>query len=262
MTCLQSLYAAKPDHWDLKIYLVDDASTDGSNQAIIDFDPSIQIIMGDGKWFWAHSMYQAEMAIVEPYDAIMWLNDDVELDIDSLSRLDEFNSNNSNSILIGQFRSSVEEKITYGGYLKYDQHPFHFNLFYSAYNLMQVDTFNGNLVLIPKLISKKVGPIDGGFAHAYADIDYGLRAKQLGVEMLIIPGFVGTCDNNPDINFNGLAGKLTSLLSTKSLPIKSQIRFLKRHGNFTWPIYFIAPFIKLLFTPSVSFFRFAKSGNK
>lgn len=258
ITCLQSLYAAKLDHWDMRIYLVDDASTDGSYQAIADFDPSIQIIIGNGNWFWAHSMYQAELAIVEPYDAVMWLNDDIELNIDSLWRLDDFNSKNSESILIGQFRSSVEEKITYGGFLKYDQHPFHFNLIYSANILMHVDTFNGNLVFIPKSISEKVGPIDGGFAHAYADIDYGLRAKQLGVEMLIIPGFIGICDANPKANFNNLADELAFLLNTKSSPIKSQIRFLRRHSNFTWPIYFFAPFVNLLLRSLFRFFRISK----
>jgi len=176
----------------------------------------------------------------------MWLNDDTKLDIDSLKRLDSFYSKNSNSILIGQFRSNTEENITYGGYLEYDRHPFNFKQIYAEDNLMRADTFNGNLVFIPKLISEKVGPIDGGFAHAYADIDYGLRAKRLGIEMLVIPAFLGFCDANPRTKFKNIREEFKALFGTKFSPIKSQIRFLRRHGNFLWPVYLFAPILKVL----------------
>jgi len=249
--CLESLYAAKPSNWDLKIYLVDDGSTDETSEAVQRFDPAIQIIKGNGSWYWAHSMYQAEMSINAPFDAIMWLNDDIKLNLDSLDRINNQLKSNLGSIFICQFHSSTTNDLTYGGYVKYDKHPFRFKLIHAQDELMTADTFNGNLVFIPSIASKIVGPIDGEFAHAYADIDYGLRAKRLGVEMLIIPGFAGTCDINPEGDSKSLADALDSLLSTKRSPIKSQIRFLKRHGSFNWPIYLIAPFIKIV---SVSVF--------
>jgi GT2 family glycosyltransferase len=180
------------------------------------------------------------------------------LSADSLKRADACNSYNPNSILIGQCRSSAEERITYGGYLKYDSHPFHFEQIYAVNDLMQVDTFNGNVVIIPKTVSDMVGRIDGVFAHAYADIDYGLRAKRLGVEMLVIPGFLGICDENPRIELKRLRDEIRHLVGTKSLPIKSQIRFLRRHGNLTWPIYLLGPFIKIIFRFSVRFLRLSK----
>jgi GT2 family glycosyltransferase len=249
--CLESLYAAKPSNWNLKIYLVDDGSTDGTGDAVEQFDPTIQIIKGDGNWYWAHSMYQAEMAINEPHDVIMWLNDDTKLDVDSLSKIDFQFALNPDSILIGQFQCSTTNDLTYGGYAKYDRHPFHFKQLHAQGELMTADTFNGNLVFISSTASNIVGPIDGEFAHAYADIDYGLRAKRLGVEMFIIPGFAGTCDNHPKRDSKSLADALNLLLSTKHSPLKSQIRFLKRHGSLNWPIYLIAPFIRIF---SVSIF--------
>jgi len=255
---LESLYAAKPSNWDLKIYLVDDGSTDGTSEAIEQFDPAIQITKGNGSWYWAHSMHQAEMAINEPCDAILWLNDDVKLDIDSLGRIHDQFVANSESILVGQFRSSAIDSLTYGGYVKYDKHPFHFKHVYVQDQLKLADTFNGNLVFIPISVSKTVGPIDGEFAHAYADMDYGLRARSVGTKIIIIPGFVGICDTNPVTDFNSFADELTFLLSKKSSPVGSQIRFLRRHGNFTWPIYFMAPFTKVLFRSLFRFFRISK----
>ena len=245
--CLESLYAAKPDNWNLKIYLVDDGSSDGTGDAVEQFDPTIEIIKGDGNWYWAHSMYQAEMAINEPHDAIMWLNDDTKLNIDSLRKFDIQLALNPDSILIGQFKSSSNDNLTYGGYKKYGRHPFHFKHVFAQDESLPVDTFNGNLVLIPIAVSRKIGSIDGGYAHAYADIDFGLRARTGGIKLGVVPGFIGDCDNNVTPGYNNLIKALRALVGTKSLPIKSQIRYLKRHGSWDWPIYLVAPFIGTIF---------------
>jgi len=245
--CLESLYAAKPSNWNLKIYLVDDGSTDGTGDAVEQFDPTIQIIKGDGNWYWAHSMYQAEMAIKEPHDAIMWLNDDTKLDIDSLRKIDFQLALNPDSILIGQFKSSSSDNLTYGGYKKYDRHPFHFKNVLAQDELLPVDTFNGNLVLIPITVSRKIGSIDGEYAHAYADIDFGLRARSVGIKLGVVPGFIGDCDKSDPAIYNNLIQELRALVSTKSSPIKSQIRYLRRHGDHFWPIYLVAPFIRTIF---------------
>jgi hypothetical protein len=36
------------------------------------------------------------------------------------------------------------------------------------------------------------------------------------------------------------------LASKKYLPIRSQIRFCKRHGGVEWPIYVIAPYVRAI----------------
>jgi GT2 family glycosyltransferase len=208
------------------------------------FDPTIQIIKGDGNWYWAHSMYQAQVAICHPYDAIMWLNDDTELSSGSLERIDGYFALTPNSILIGQFKGRENNNVTYGGYIKYDRHPFHFKQVYARDELIPCDTFNGNLVFIPYAVSDKIGKIDGGFAHAYADLDFGLRASALGIKINVVPGFVGICDTNPQPKFENLIEEIKALMSAKSSPIRSQIRFLKKHGRWNWPIYLVAPFIK------------------
>ena len=244
--CLESLYAAKPSHWDLKIYLVDDGSTDGTSGAVEQFDPMIQIIKGNGEWYWAFSMYQAEMSIKESCDAILWLNDDTKLEIDSIERIHNQFVLNRDSVLIGQFRSSLNNTLTYGGLVKYDKHPFHFKPVYARDTLISADTFNGNLVFIPIAISKAIGPIDGEFAHAYADIDYGLRARAQGVKIGVIPGFIGICETNPQPKYRSLTEELKGLLRVKATPLKSQIRFLKRHGGIFLVVFIVTPFFRVL----------------
>ena len=225
--CLESLFAAKPANWDLRIYLVDDGSSDGTSEAVRKFDPGIKIIKGDGNWFWAHSMYQAEMAIDQPHDAILWINDDVILNTESLSTMASYLATHPFAILIGQFKASLNNKLTYGGYQKYDRHPFHFRHVHAETTVKLVETFNGNLVLIPKVISDIVGKIDGDFAHAYADIDYGLRARVNDIEMYVLPGFSGICDPNNEPMLNNLIDEFRLLLSKKNSPLGSQTRFLK-----------------------------------
>jgi GT2 family glycosyltransferase len=247
VNCIESLYLSKPENWNLQIYLVDDASTDGTVQAVQKKDPNIRITHGDGNWYWAQSMYQAELSIQEPYDAILWLNDDVEVCLDSLRRVEKYFVSNPQSILVGQLRSKETESLTYGGYLKYDYHPFHFRPEYAIHELKEVDTFNGNFIFIPKSVSDIVGKIDGVFSHGYADIDYGLRARRLKIPMLLIPGFIGICNNNPDLVFKTIIQEIKWLLGRKGTPIRSQVRFLKRHGGIFWWVYIATPFLKVFF---------------
>jgi GT2 family glycosyltransferase len=109
-----------------------------------------------------------------------------------------------------------------------------------------VDTFNGNFVFVPKNSESRLGWIDGKFAHAYADCDYGLRANQEGVSNLVLPGYIGTCSTNVIYVSGSRVMNLIRWFGTKRSPIKSQIRFLKRHGPWFWPIYLITPLVRII----------------
>ena len=57
--------------------------------------------------------------------------------------------------------------------------------------IQKIDIFNGNVVLIPYLVYRKIGIIDNFFKHAYADIEYSLRAKKNGIIVISFTGFDG-----------------------------------------------------------------------
>jgi GT2 family glycosyltransferase len=195
-------------------------------------------------------MYQAEVSITTPYDALLWLNNDVVLYDKSLTALEAKRELYSDAILVGQMcSSSNSENITYGGHLKTGRHPFRFEMVKADLAPMYVDTFSGNLVFIPFSLSTLIGHIEGRFQHAYADIDFGLRAKKLKIKIIALPGFMGVCDVNPPLSLRSMTmrKKISLLVSAKYSPIKSQILFLSRHGGIEWPIYLITPFLKIFF---------------
>ncbi|NBO71216.1 MAG: glycosyltransferase family 2 protein [Bacteroidetes bacterium] len=246
LTCLQSLIACKPENVQLNIYICDDGSSDGSETAILSFEQSIKIIRGTGNWYWARSMYEARKFIMENFDELLWLNDDVILFENALELALQFRIQNPNSILIGQFVDPIRNEISYGGYMRRNSNPLSYTRVVAKSGPLSVDTFNGNFVLIPNFLETKLGSIDGRFSHAYADCDYGLRAKKLGVSNLVLPGYIGTCVGNDTDDSGSRLRNVVTWFSKKKSPIKSQIRFFRRHGSWYWPIFLFIPVIRIL----------------
>jgi GT2 family glycosyltransferase len=151
------------------------------------------------------------------------------------------------SILVGQTSDPRSNQITYGGLKRIGRHPHRLQIINAQEKYELADTFCGNIVLIPSKINLSLSGIDGNYQHGYADYDFGYRAKKMGFNMQIIPGFLGTCLVNPPLlsSWNFLK-YLKILTSKKYLPIRSQIRFCKRHGGPEWPIYVIAPYLRAI----------------
>lgn len=242
---INSLVRAIPKNWNLKLFHVDDGSTDGTSMELQNLGLDIKTTLGSGNWFWAHSMFQAQNSIDTEFDALLFMNDDVTLYADSFSYLEKNLETHVHSILVGQFQDPYSGIGTYGGYKRLGRNPLKFEQIFSI-DKVEVDTFNGNFVFIPKQVVDRVGLIDGDFAHAYADCDYGLRAKVLGVKSFLIPGFIGTCIRDEEIPQGNMLNSLKFHFSVKKSPIKSQIRYLSRHGGFEWPIYLFTPVIRII----------------
>src|SRR3978361_250242 len=59
----------------IKVYLVDDASYDGTSDAVNELFPEVQLIQGDGSLFWNGGMRLAFAAAIEHgYDQYLWFN--------------------------------------------------------------------------------------------------------------------------------------------------------------------------------------------
>lgn len=198
ISCLSYLFQNKSTDFLIDIYITDDGCTDGTKEAVSERYPDVTIIQGDGSLFWNRGMRLAwAYASKEDPDYYLWLNDDTELMPDALSRL--LNSSlrmEDKSIIVGStYISSKDKKLSYGGRLKKHNNPV---VEPDNTECVQCDTFNGNVVLIPRSVFEKLGYNDNYYHHSFGDFDYGIVAGLKGVRSYIAPGYYGYCGrNNP-----------------------------------------------------------------
>jgi GT2 family glycosyltransferase len=191
--CLKALYIQQGLNGDFKleVFLVDDASTDGTEEAIKKQFPEVNIIQGNGNLFWNRGMHLAWKTAVatRDFDYYLWLNDDTFLYENALQILlrDKF----PDAIVCGTTQSQHDQKVTYGGYTNKPR-----KLIVPNGKYQKSDYCNGNCVLISREVFNKLGNLDPIFHHAVGDFDYSLRARKLGIEIYVAPDYVGTCESH------------------------------------------------------------------
>ncbi len=232
---------------------MDDGSCDGTSEAASAVSDRVDVIRGDGSLYWARSMQLAEQrALAREPDFLLWLNDDVVLYPDALRTLLGAEAPSKGSrIVVGSVVDPETGNPTYGGVDRVDWHPMRYKLVTSNNcEPRHCATFNGNVVLVPRPVYRRVGGIDGRFAHAFADFDYGLRTRALGFELVATGSAVGTCPRGsqaapwsaPSLS---LATRYRLIFGRKEAPIGSSVRYLRRHGGPLWPFYLLATYLKV-----------------
>lgn len=191
--CLGKLFSQNgvDTDYNICVYLVDDGSSDGTSQAVQKAFPMINVIAGDGNLYWNRGMHAAwKQAEKAEYDYFLWLNDDTYLFQETLHELLECATLTHNqAIICGNTCSKTNyDRITYGG-IHVKQ-----GLLKPNGKIQKCDYFQGNCVLIPQAVYKKVGKLDPFFHHAIGDLDYGLRAKSQKIDAYIAPKIAGTCE--------------------------------------------------------------------
>lgn len=218
LKCLNGIHSQQiPNTINIEVYLTNDGCTDGTAEAIREFFPDTNIIDGDGNLFWNRGMYKAWSAAEESdYDFYLWLNDDTILFENAIaSLLSTSDKMNNGAIIVGYTIDSKRERITYGGRNKYT------GLITDVKGITECDTFNGNIVLIPRQVYKLVGKNDPVFHHAIGDTDYGLRAQKMRIKSYISDVACGICDSHEKL----------PKWSDKNIPLHKRIKFLYRPGG-------------------------------
>lgn len=250
----------------LSIYLVDDASSDGTSEAVLEAFPSVTLIQGNGQLFWTGGMQLAfSKAIEDCYDFYLWLNDDTLLYPDALKNLLEtahwLDQKNEMGIVVGSTKDEETNALSYGGVNSGNwTHPCRFKWISPTDVPQRCDTMNGNCVLISHDIAKEMGGLDTRFRHYAADFDYGLRAKKKNFSVWIAPGFVGNCEYNKTYKVTSNSkllrqdfGQLKKLEDPKGLstqdvilhPINEWKLFTQRHAGPLWLFYWLLPYRRI-----------------
>ena len=258
LLCLEKLFAqtALPE-FTLEVILLDDASTDGTGDAVRARFPSVTVLAGTGQLYWNQGMRAAfAHALGRGFDFYLWLNDDTRLFPTAFETLfgcyRELREQGTEAILTGSTCDGATGKRSYGGCRwktgwKRELEPVEPSM--SAPVLC--DTMNGNCTLIPSSVANEVGNLDPGFTHSFGDFDYGFRAAEAGFPVYAAPGFVGTCSDNArrgtwrDRSVS-LRKRWAHLNSAKGSPFLEWTVYCRRHLGYLWPLYAVSPYLKTI----------------
>ncbi len=258
LSSLRALFAqALPPRVSLTVFQVDDGSSDGTAEAIAAEFPHVRLLAGDGTLFWGGGMRMAfGEALKEDFDHYLWLNDDTVLDSAAIAGLLATHralsaGDRGKIIVVGTTRDPETGLPTYGGVARRSRiHPMKYRLVTPAATAQPCSAMNGNVVLIPRKVAQVVGNISQDYTHSMGDFDYALRARKAGCTLWVAPGYVGTCRQNRMANtwMDGslpLYQRLRKAITVKGLPPGEYGRFLRAHGGFLWPAFWIMPYVRV-----------------
>lgn len=263
LQCLERLFraAAKVPYAKLSVFLLDDASPDGTGDAVLHHYPMVKVIQGAGDLFWNRGMHRAmTIAMEEGFDYYLWLNDDTMLAESALANFIETSDRlrertNKDGIVVGTTETEFGSGLaTYGGRVRLSKwRPLQFQLVLPGAAPSPCDTMNGNCVLIPASVVARIGALDPVFRHSMGDTDYGFRARKAGFDIWVMPGFAGVCPKNrPEGEWVDrkvpLSRRLNKMFGPKALPLWPWAVYTWRHAGLLWPLVWAWPYLNVMRT--------------
>lgn len=221
----------------VSVYMVDDGSTDGTSEAVRERYPSVHIIKGDGTLFWNQGMRLAwSEAAKEDPSFYLWINDDTLLRDGALASLMETSQFLRHRAIVAGTCEDAQGNLSYGGRTK-------------SGKIVRPDpdipepcyTFNGNLVLVPRIVYNSLGNLEPFYHHTFGDYDYGVRAAAKDIIRVVAPGVLATCNRNPGVEkwrdaSLPLKVRFRTLESPTGRPTREQFFFDLRDRGFFWAI--------------------------
>jgi len=183
LACLKNLEKCG----DLQRYyvvIVDDASTDGTKDAINTLYPEVIVLPGNGDLWWTGAMALGmQHAYEQGAEYFIWLNDDCIPGAETLPRLIEFMRTHPDTLVAPTCYSSEADSLT----------PQH-NGFRGRQGcaakqgeIIFVDGMSGWCVGIPASVFRQIGPPDASkFPHYSGDDMYILKATRSGFKACLV----------------------------------------------------------------------------
>ncbi|MDD3370052.1 MAG: glycosyltransferase family 2 protein [Lachnospiraceae bacterium] len=255
--CIKTMAEGNPAiHFSFVV--VDDASTDGTAEALFEMKQDIQldikVIRGNGNLFWNGGMHQGLEYVLnsqEEYDYCMLVNDDVVFTDHALERLIARQQSNPGSVVVGATQDG-NDVMSYGGVKCLSKHRAKFSLMEPSAEIRECDTFNGNCVLIARDLLQQIGNVDPHYIHSMSDYDYGMHIRRIGIPIINSEDFVGICrDNDVDGSWRDPKiprwDRVKRKESPKGLPFKDWFYFIyKNYGVLNAVYHSATPYLRIL----------------
>lgn len=239
LRCLDAVY--RQNFRDFRVALVDDGSTDGTSEKVKLAYPGVDILKGDGNYYWTKSVntgIRHFMPAMTDADFILHINNDTAFDQDYITHLLEFHQRHPRSIVGSLAYDPISKMVSHTGiYYSYwwpivrrnyreEEIPL---ATLKGIDCLKSDTISGRGLLIPAYVIREVGLLDEvNFPQYRSDEDYALRCRKAGINVYISTGAL--VYNNREntgydhtihrVSWKKFYRSLFSLLSTNNLAIR------------------------------------------
>lgn len=188
--CLESLQAQT--NQEFKVVIVDDGSTDGTEQMLKEEFPEVDVLRGDGNLFWTAGVNMGiRHALKMGAENIMTMNNDIIVDKGLIENMYRWHKEKP-AALLGALEMDADtgQPIFGGERLDWKRSKVQQLLDVLPENerkgLHQVTHLPGRGLFIPRVVFEKIGLFDEDrFPHYIADYDYTHTARRAGFELYV-----------------------------------------------------------------------------
>ncbi|GHA80352.1 glycosyltransferase family 2 protein [Pontibacter akesuensis] len=188
--CLVSLQAQT--NQSFKVIIVDDGSTDGTEEMLRNEFPEVVVLKGDGGLFWTAGVNMGiRHALKEGAELVMTMNNDVLVDSEMIAQMYRWHKEKPKALLGAlELDASNNQPIFGGERLNWKTNTIEHLLQVLPENerkgLHPVTHLPGRSLLIPRVVFDTIGVLDQErFPHYIADYDYTHTARRAGFELFV-----------------------------------------------------------------------------
>ena len=259
-----------PESFQVKVFLTDDGSDDGSAEALREqsYPFEIEIIPGDGNLFWNGGMISSwKAAIAEGgWDGYLWLNNDTEIlsefweDI-AAADAHAVSAYGKRGVYVGSTKDLETGAFTYGGFVYTNKFTLKDKLLPPDGTFQECEAGHGNITYVAAEVVERQGIFYDKYIHGGTDHDYTYLAHKAGFPVLVLPHYAGGCINDHPKDGGrkaffdlSLKERLSALKSPRGLNLHNALLYSKRCFPWRYPIILASGYLKALFPKT--YYRF------
>lgn len=224
--CLGSIYRQSVD--EIKIVVVDDGSTDQTQEVLTDMFPEVVILQGSGSLFWTGAValgIDYVLNVCNESDWVLLVNNDIQMEIDTIEKLINFAE--KKDVIVNALSLDMVDKDTIiksgtrinSWLFNTTDHVLQGKSFSKIESLkaIQVDLLTGRCLLHPAGIFSKTGNYDfERFPHYGGDDEFSVRTSSLGYKLYVLPSAIVYLDGSSNVNNLKKTGVLSHFFGIRS----------------------------------------------